>query len=183
MAPVQQLLLIALVIPAAFYDFRFRRIPNWLTVSGLLLGLMVHAVFSFGSGPRSSELGLSAAGLGFAAAFGVYAVLYSIRAMGAGDVKLMAAIGCIVGPTQWLTIFAGAAILGGITGLIMVAIRGRLRHTLWNVGFIVGEFARFRAPYLTRAELDVSNPKALTLPHGAVIAAACVCVIALQLSK
>jgi hypothetical protein len=49
--------------------------------------------------------------------------------------------------------------------------RGRFRHTFWNVGFIFSQLLRFRSPAIGSAELDVRNPKALTLPAGVRIAA------------
>ena len=52
----------------------------------------------------------------------------------------------------------------------MVAIRGRPKKTLWNVGFIFSEMRRGRPAYVGREELDVKSPKSVGLPHGAVIA-------------
>src|SRR5690242_11677682 len=86
-----ELVLIALVLGAAIYDVRYRRIPNWLTVMGVAVGLLLNS-FLYPGWP-GLRLGL----LGLAVAFGVYFVLYALRAMGAGDVKLMAAIGAMVG--------------------------------------------------------------------------------------
>ena len=48
--------------------------------------------------------------------------------------------------------------------------RGRLKTTLWNVGFIVSEMGHMRPAYLGKEELDVRSKKGLSLPHGAVIA-------------
>jgi len=160
--PVQVALLV-MVTTAAVYDFRFRRIPNWLVLAGLVAG------FGLNSGlGRTAGLRLAAGGFGLA--FGVYLLLYLIRAMGAGDVKLMGAVGSFVGAANWFPIFLLTAVLGGMSALILVLAAGRLRRTLWNVGYIVGELARFRAPYMTREELDVKSAKAVTLPHGVVIA-------------
>jgi hypothetical protein len=55
-------------------------------------------------------------------------------------------------------------------GLLMVIVRGRLKSTFWNMGFIVGEMTRGHRAYLDRPELDVKHPKSVGLPHGAVIA-------------
>jgi hypothetical protein len=52
----------------------------------------------------------------------------------------------------------------------MVAIRGRVKRTLWNVGFILSEMKHGRPAYVGREELDVRNPKSVGLPHGAMIA-------------
>lgn len=155
--------LAVLVLVAAGYDVRYRRIPNWLTVSGLAAGLALNG-FLGGWG------GLKTAGAGFAVAFGAYFLLYAIRAMGAGDVKLMGAVGALAGPSNWLFIFVVTAIFGGLAALGLSLARGRLRRTLWNVMYLAGELLRFRAPYLRHEELDVKSEKAMKLPHGLSIA-------------
>src|SRR5262249_54519726 len=114
--------------------------------------------------------GLRLSAVGLAAGFGVYFVLYMLRAMGAGDVKLMAAVGAIVGAQDWFCIFLITAVLGGMMALILVFAKKRLKKTLWNVGFILSEMKSGRPAYMNREELDVRNPKSLGLPHGAVIA-------------
>lgn len=161
--PGSQILLLLIVIPAAVFDLRSRRIPNWLCLTGLVLGFLLN-LFLFGLG------GLKVAGLGFALGFGIYLALYLIHAMGAGDVKLMGAVGSIVGPGNWFAIFVFSAVLGGIFGLLLLVAKGRLRRGLWNVTYILRELSNFRAPYLTHEELDVNSPKALRLPHGLTIA-------------
>jgi len=175
LAPALQVVLLLVAILSGAFDIRSRRIPNWLTVTGLMLGVGLNVFLYFGAGLRL-------AGLGFALAFTVYLLLYLLRAMGPGDVKLMAALGSIVGPGNWLVIFIFSALLGGITALVLVLFRGRLQKTLWNMGYILSEMIRLRAPYLTREELDVRSSKALRLPHGAVIAAAVLLFLACQLA-
>lgn len=158
------LLLLCLLLGAAIYDLRYRRIPNWLTVTGVLIGVSVNALI----GPP--EAGLLFALQGLAAGFGVYLVLYLLHAMGAGDVKLMAAVGALVGYQRWFGIFFVTAIIGGALALLIVSLRGRMRKTLWNVGFILSEMKQGRPAYLGREELDVRSSKGFGLPHGAVIA-------------
>jgi prepilin peptidase CpaA len=103
-------------------------------------------------------------------AFGIYFVLYIAHAMGAGDVKLMAAVGAMVGGSNWFAIFLITAMIGGLMALILVTARGRVKHTMFNVGYLLSEMKSGRAAYVTREELDVKSPKSLGLPHGAVIA-------------
>ena len=158
-------LLLALVIAAAAYDVPFRRIPNWLTATGVLLGLAMNT-FLYQGWP-----GLKMSLIGLAVSFGVYFVLYSLRAMGAGDVKLMAAIGAMVGWQDWFGIFLVTALIGGVASLVLIALRRRFKKTMWNVGFVLTEMKNGRAAYLSNEELDVRSPKAIGLPHGAVIAA------------
>jgi prepilin peptidase CpaA len=162
-AAAPTMLLLMLALTAAVYDFRFRRIPNWLCLAGVVAGLAVNTWLSGLAGLKSSAMGL---GLGFA----VYFVLYLLRAMGAGDVKLMAAIGSLAGPDAWIWIFLFACILGGVIAIVLLLAKGRVSATIWNIAFILKELSQLRAPYMKREELDVHNPKAVTLPHGVSIA-------------
>lgn len=105
-----RLSLLLLVLVAAVYDFRFRRIPNWLNASGLVLGFGLNLLLF-------QSKGLAIAGEGLLLAAAVYLPLYLLRGMGAGDVKLMAAIGSLVGPWPWFQIFLATAILGGVAAV------------------------------------------------------------------
>jgi len=163
------IVLLAVLLVAAVYDVRFRRIPNWITVTGVALGVMLNA---FLDGPLGSWFSLAGVWFslrGLALGFGVYFLLYAIRAMGAGDVKLMAAVGAMVGWQDWLGIFVITAVLGGIMAAILMASHGRIKKTLWNVAFILTEMKSGRPAYIKREELDVRSPKSVGLPHGAVI--------------
>jgi len=165
-------LLLTLVLCAAVYDVRYRRIPNWLTMAGAVMGVALN-IFLYQGWP-----GLRFSMAGLAMAFGLYLFLYALRAMGAGDVKLMAAVGAIVGWEDWFGIFVITAIIGGIMSLILITVRGRVHKTLFNVGFILSEMTRGRAAYLGNEELDVKSKKAVGLPHGAVISAGCMLFLA-----
>lgn len=162
-ALIVQAALLALVLTAAVYDFRFRRIPNWLVVTGLGTGLALNTVLGGWGGLRLSLAG-------FGVGFGIYFLLYMVHAMGAGDVKLMGAVGSLVGMSNWFFLFAAAAITGGAAAIVLIVVKGRLRKTFWNMGFLLNELLHFRAPYMTRDELDVKSKTAVTLPHGVSIA-------------
>jgi prepilin peptidase CpaA len=158
------IVLLIVVLVAAGYDLRYRRIPNWLTASGVLAGLAMNTFLLQGwQGVKLSLIGL-------AVGFGVYFVLYALRAMGAGDVKLMAAVGTVVGPSYWFRIFLITAMLGGVLAILFSLLKKRLGSTFWNVGFILSEMARGRPAYLGKEELDVRSEKALRMAHGAIIA-------------
>lgn len=161
--PGTQALLAILVLTAGVYDIRFRRIPNLLVLAGLIAGFAWNIATS-----QMNGLILSAEGMGLAML--IYFPLYAIRAMGAGDVKLMAAVGALTGPRIWFLIFLCTAILGGVLALVLILWNRRLKTTAWNVGYIVRELVQFRAPYMKHEQLDVSSKSALTLPHGVSIA-------------
>jgi prepilin peptidase CpaA len=154
-----QPLLAALVVTAAIYDLRFRRIPNWLSLSGVIAGLLLNAIL-FGIP------GLGGAAKAMAYGFGVYFALYLLRAMGAGDVKLMAAVSAIAGPGRWFTIFLLTALIGGVVGIFLILLRGRFRRTFGNIGLALYQLMHFRPPHLASEELDVRSSRALTLPAG-----------------
>ncbi len=171
--PRMEAVLLMLLVAAAVFDVRSRRIPNWLTVSGVVLGVALNTAIG------RPQAGAAFALEGLAMGFGLYFILYLLHAMGAGDVKLMAAVGALAGPTNWFGIFVVSAIVGGVMALALAVARGRLKSTFWNMGFIVGEMTRGRPAYVNKAELDVKNPKSMGLPHGAVIAVGTIFFLAL----
>ncbi len=158
-----EFVLVLAVLVATVTDLRTRRIPNWLTVSTLLMGFVLNALVAY---PAPLE-GVWLATKGFALAFAINLVMYMLHMTGAGDVKLLAAIGAMVGFSDFLGIFMLTALLGGVLALILMLVKGRVRQTLFNLGFMVGELMKWRAPHLTREQLDVGSSKALRLP-GAV---------------
>jgi prepilin peptidase CpaA len=156
--------LAALVIIAAAFDFRTRKIPNWLCATGVLTGFACQISLFQWAGARDAALGAGLALL-------VYLPLFALRAVGGGDVKLMAAVGSLAGPKSWIAIFLITAIAGGAIALVMIAVNGRTARTLRNVGILLTELAHFRAPHLVEQELDVTSDQGLRLPHGCTIAA------------
>lgn len=165
-----EIVLLILVLSASVYDVRYRRIPNWINLAGIIIGLTLNA-FIRSPAPGVFSWGGLAFGLeGMGLAFAIYFVLYALRAMGAGDVKLMAAVGALVGWQNWLGIFLITAIVGGVMAVCVSLARGRLKTTFWNVGFILSEMKSGRPAYVGKEELDVRNPKSFGLPHGFVIA-------------
>src|SRR3982750_2902867 len=168
-----KVILIGVVLVAGAYDARYRKIPNWLSLSGLILGLGINTLLS-GWG------GLGAAALGFGLAMLIYTPIYLVRGMGAGDVKLMAAIGAIVGPHDWLGIFIATALVGGVVSLTAVVIKKRTHQTLLNLATILSELLQFPPPAKTDSRLDVRNPNALRMPHALNIAAGCIAFLCLS---
>jgi prepilin peptidase CpaA len=155
-------LLLVVVICAAIYDLRVRRIPNWLTAPAAVTGIALNAVML----PHGGLLSLA----GLACALAVYLPLYVVRGMGAGDVKLMAAVGAIAGPSNWILIFIATALIAGAASLLLIAVRRRVRETSHNLAAIVTALLERRAPAADDPKLDVRHPGALRMPHGAFIA-------------
>lgn len=117
------------LIAAVAVDIRTRRIPNWLT------GAMVGAGFglSAGGGPVT----LTNATLGLFAGLLLMLPGHLIGATGAGDVKLMAAVGTLIGPGPVLKAFLFSAVAGGAIAIVVAAWRGNLASTVKGAGQFV----------------------------------------------
>lgn len=165
-----RILLLLVAVVAGIYDWRYRRIPNWLVLVGLIAGFACHCYVD-------GLAGLLFAAEGFGLAFLIQFVLHVLKASGAGDVKLMAALGSIAGPLSWLVLFLASAILGAAFAVIWTLANGRFYSTLWNVLQIVKELALLRAPFKRQPQLDLHHPAALNIPRGAILAVTAVLLI------
>ena len=159
-----KLALIVTAIAAAYYDLRVRRIPNWLNLSGVILGLGLNTYFESFHGTLHALGGLSVA-------LCVYLPLYALKGMGAGDVKLMAAIGAMTGAGNWFYIFIGTALIGGLASVALVLLRKKTGQTISNLSVIITQLAKGKAPSKEDSSLSIHNEKSLKMPHGAMIAA------------
>ncbi len=147
---------------AAAWDVGKGRIPNRLTYGGVVAGLVLRACLF---GWRGMGDGLVA---GFASA-GVFFLFFLVRAMGGGDVKLMAAVGCLAGVRNALSIMLASAIAGGILAVgYMISYRRGLR-TLRNLGALI----RYHLLFGLRPhpEINVENPEGIRIPYAVAIAA------------
>ena len=156
--------LFLLLLLAAHSDLRTRRIPNRLTLAGVAVGLVSGAVLG-GWG------GLGEAALGGLAGLGVFLLLYLMRAMGAGDVKLMAAAGTFLGFPLVLWGAVCSALAGGLL-VAFVALRsrsvGRVATGTWHL-LTLGP----RQGAFGDASLTLDDPHAIKVPYGVAIAAGC----------
>src|ERR1700678_393840 len=116
-------LLVATV--AGVLDWRYRRIPNWLTVSGLVAGIAVNTILY-------RWPGLKAALLGALLGLGVLLPFVLIRSLGAGDWKLAGALGACLGPSVLADLLMGSIFVAGIMAFALVIYKRRLGETLRN---------------------------------------------------
>jgi prepilin peptidase CpaA len=107
---------------AAATDIFSRRIPNWLCLAAFSGGLLVHVVREGGAGV---PMALGGAFLGLV----VFLPLYLIRAIGAGDVKLVAGLGALLGPADLVSVLVYCALVGGLMSMVMLARRGILQRS------------------------------------------------------
>ncbi len=149
-------------LAGAVFDVRSRRIPNFISLPGILFGLALH--FSLG-GWR--QLGLSAAA-GLICGL-VFFVFWIAGGMGAGDVKLITAAGCIAGLPEVANLLILTAIAGGLMAVALAVWRGRLKETIMNVGALAVHH-RFEG-LRPHPELNIGNAGTLRLPYGVAIAA------------
>ena len=159
MPTIIEIALIAFVCVAAWSDVRTRKIPNSITVSGAVAGLVLHILYA---GVYGAIQSLAGATLGLA----IFIALYAAGGMGAGDVKLFGAVGAFAGPQALILVFVFTGLLGGIAGVALALWRGRLRQTLFRAGEILMGVSRLRWQQVGEA----TGPDSLRLPYGAVIA-------------
>lgn len=148
-----------LVCTAAWWDFSTHRIPNWLSVSGLAVALLLRALVGF----SSLALGLEGLGLALAVSLAVYA----LRAIGGGDVKLLAALGAFFGFPKVIGALALMAVLGGAFALVSMVRRGLLPLLIFNTVDLVKSW---RTLGRTGELRTLDSPGALTIPYGVPIA-------------
>jgi len=102
----------------AVYDFRQRRVPNWLVLAGAAVAL---AALALGTQPFGIEW--STALTGAAVGFGALLLLYAVGLMGAGDVKFAGALGLWVGLQALLPIWVVASLLAGLHSALWLALQ------------------------------------------------------------
>jgi prepilin peptidase CpaA len=152
---------VALALIAGWTDLRSRRIPNWLTVPALAIGLVLNVVVSGWSGFKTALIG---------AVLGLVLLLpfVLLRSLGAGDWKLAGALGAFVGRELLIDLLLGSVFVAGVMALVLVIYRGRVRQTARNIGHILVSLVTFRLP---GHAVSLDNPDALKVPYGVALAA------------
>jgi len=155
----QNIAMVALFFPLAimitYMDVRYRRIPNKLVLAILLAGLAINTVFG---GSRGLLLSLG----GFALSFGIMFLLHVFGTMGAGDVKLFAAIGAVNGLSLVIPTLLLVALIGGVLAIFMMVYSGRVRTTMFNVmQFFYGLLPGQRVP-----RFEIPTDRKYTLPYA-----------------
>lgn len=154
------ILAVILASAAGWLDWRYRRIPNWLTVSGLAAGIAVNSL-------AGGWAGLKASLLGAALGLGLLLPLVVLKSLGGGDWKLVGALGALLGPAGLIVVLLGAVFVAGIMAVALVIYQGRVRQTLRNIASIVAAIFSLRLP---GSEYTLDNPGAAKVPFGVAVA-------------
>ena len=155
---ISALFLIPLAVIISYYDVCYRRIPNPFVLATLAAGILIHA---FDGGFHGALLSVAGCFIAFTLMF----VLHVFGAMGAGDVKLFAAIGSITGASLVLPTFLIVALTGGVLGIVSMIRAGSLKFTMMRVfQILIGLLPGYTLP-----RFPVPVDKRHTIPYGVAI--------------
>jgi prepilin peptidase CpaA len=147
---------------SAVYDVRSRRIPNFITLPAMVFGLILHVALGGWRQLATAAAGGLICGL-------IFFVFYLAGGMGAGDVKLITAAGCIAGLPLIGHLLLWTALAGGVMAIGMALYRRQLVTTLRNMCAIV---VHHRVMGLTHhVQFNISNDRTLRLPYALAITA------------
>ena len=168
----------AILIPgmlfASWIDYSQKRVPNWLNLALIVAGFSIQGVF-FG------WTGIQAGFLGLLTGFGLLIVPWLMHGMGAGDVKLMAAIGVWLGPLLTFYSFALGAVIGGIVAVIMIVSTGRLRLACANIGLILAKCSNRSTVFSEVGSAKSFGNSSQLLPYGVPLTAGTLIVLAARM--
>jgi prepilin peptidase CpaA len=148
---------LALGFVAGWIDWRTRRIPNWLTVPSFFIGLLLHLWMAGWYGALFAVEGASLALV-------LLLPLVLLRALGAGDWKLMGALGAFMGPWMLIFVLVASVLVSGLMATVLMIQSKRVKRTLRNLVVLVEGFFSFglrRNP-----DISLDNPVLLKLPFG-----------------
>jgi len=150
-------LLVPLAVVIGYYDVRYRRIPNVYVLATLICGLVMNAITGGWRGALSSLTGA-------VFAFCLMMILHVFGALGAGDVKLFASIGAVIGMNMVLPTFVVIVITGGSLAVLSILRFGTVIESAQRVSFIFFSLLTLRAP-----RLAVPTDRKQTIPYGVAI--------------
>jgi len=156
--------LVLMLIAAAVIDWRTFRIPNWLTIGGMTTGLILNTTLPM-------QTGLLWALAGLASGLVLLLPLYALGVMGAGDVKLMAAVGAFLGLPEVLFAVLASLIAGGIAAVAFSLYRRAFGRMAGNVAEIVQSMAFAVIAGQRPASVMAGRLSVGDLPYGVSIAA------------
>lgn len=132
------LFLLAALAVSAVYDLREQRIPNWVTLPGMLVALAFHSI-SNGIHGFFFSLG------GMALGVGLLLIPHILGGLGAGDAKLLGTVGSVLGPKGVLYAFIFTAIVGGLYAILLIIVHRRQYR-----GFLTEQLNALKLYLITR---------------------------------
>lgn len=151
-------LLVPLAVIIAYYDVRYRRIPNPFVIATFIAGVAMNTMFGGLQGAYSSFAGCCLA-------FVLMFMLHIFGAMGAGDVKLFAAIGAVTGAPLVLPTFLIVLLTGGLLAIVSILRAGIAMSTMHRVlQIFVGMLPGWQMP-----KFAVPADRRYTIPYGVAI--------------
>ena len=162
------IVLATLLTFAVVSDANSRRIPNTLVLVTLMAGVLLHA-----TGPQEipvseglftlqpGSVGWLKSTVGALVALMIFLPMYTLRAMGAGDVKLLSGVGAFAGTAAFLNIALWVLLAGGVLAIIRLAVTGHPRLLLTNMAAVMtGQFkptqTLWRMPYAVAIAMGVA---------------------------
>jgi prepilin peptidase CpaA len=162
MHPAIWMLSALFALAAGITDLRSRRIPNWLTYPAAPLAVALHAI---AGGWPEAKVSLK----GFGIAFAVFLILFLLRALGGGDLKLAAGLGAFVGVHHLADVIVAILLINALIAIVLIISKRRMWRTLKNIGRLIAAFFRFHLP---ERDLTIDNPEAIKVPFGVAAAIA-----------
>lgn len=149
---------VPMAIVIGYMDVRYRRIPNKLVLVTFVGGLLLNTVFA-------GRQGLLTSLAGSAIAFGLMFILHTFGTMGAGDVKLFAAVGAVFGSSLVFPTIAVVALTGGVLAVYKMIYSRSVGSTMFGVlQFFYGLLPGQRVP-----KFEIPADRSYTLPYGVAI--------------
>src|ERR1043166_7530049 len=146
-------------LAASWSDYRRHRVPNVLNAAIVLTGLLAQAWF-FG------RLGIQQGLMGVAVGGGPLIVLWMMKAMGAGDVKFMGALGAWLGPQMAMNALVVGGLVGGVLAVCMLAAQRNWRQTSVNMGVLVTKMSSLRTAFGEFGSARSMNASGSVMPYA-----------------
>ncbi|HTW91246.1 MAG TPA: A24 family peptidase [bacterium] len=146
-----------LLVLCAYWDIRYRKIPNWATLPSIVLGFGMSCMFHGWGGTKAS-------GLGFLFGFASLLVLFVLGWMGGGDVKLMAAVGALKGYPFVVSALFYSLIVALVIGIVLLIWNRKAWRTFKSLFFVVGSRVSRLVP-----KQDINRQETQKIPFGLAI--------------
>ncbi|WP_342432924.1 prepilin peptidase [Neobacillus sp. FSL H8-0543] len=158
---MEKVILVVVLFICLFTDIKSRKILNIVTLPTIFTGLIYHIIIN-------GNKGLLFSGKGFLVGLGLLIIPYLLGGMGAGDVKLMAAIGALMGPSFVFYSFIYTALIGGVIALLLIFKTRGFINTIKSFFFNLTNLVFFRSN-LGSMIIPKDKKSSISFPYGVAI--------------